>query len=111
MEEIEIKEWGKEVFDLLSWYKMEVVKNAKVMVVGAGALGNEVLKNLALFGVGNIYIVDFDTIEYTNLTRSVLFREADADGRIGMYGYLSYFQDAAASYMHRFEWDNYLIHE
>ena len=79
MEEIEIKEWGKEVFDLLSWYKMDVVKNAKVMVVGAGALGNEVLKNLALFGVGNIYIVDFDTIEYTNLTRSVLFREADAD--------------------------------
>ncbi len=79
MEEIEIKEWGKEVFDLLSWYKMDVVKNAKVMVVGAGALGNEVLKNLALFGVGNIYIVDFDTIEYSNLTRSVLFREADAD--------------------------------
>ena len=73
------KEWGKEVFDLLSWYKMDVVKNAKVMVVGAGALGNEVLKNLALFGVGNIIIVDFDTIEYSNLTRSVLFREADAD--------------------------------
>ncbi len=39
------------------------------------------------------------------------FREADADGLIGMYGYLSYFQDAAASYMHRFEWDNYLVHE
>ena len=79
MEEVEIKEWGKEVFDLLSWYRMDTVKNAKVMVVGAGALGNEVLKNLALFGVGNIYIVDFDTIEYSNLTRSVLFREDDAD--------------------------------
>ena len=73
------KEWGKEVFDLLSWYQMDRVKNAKVMVVGAGALGNEVLKNLALFGVGTIFIVDFDTIEYTNLTRSVLFREEDAD--------------------------------
>lgn len=73
------KEWGKEVFDHLSWYKAEVVKNAKVMVVGAGALGNEVLKNLALFGVGNIFIVDFDTIEYSNLTRSVLYRESDAD--------------------------------
>ena len=79
MEELEIKEWGKEVFDLLSWYKMDVVKNAKVLVVGAGALVNEVIKNLALFGVGNIYIVDFDTIEYSNLTRSVLFREEDAD--------------------------------
>ena len=73
------KEWGKEVFDLLSWYEMDRVKNAKVMVVGAGALGNEVLKNLALFGVGTIFIVDFDTIEYSNLTRSVLFRESDAD--------------------------------
>ena len=79
MEELEIKEWGKEVFDLLSGYKMDIVRNAKVMVVGAGALGNEVIKNLALFGVGNIFIVDFDTIEYSNLTRSVLFREEDAD--------------------------------
>ena len=39
------------------------------------------------------------------------FREADADGRIGMYGYLSYFQDAAASYMHRFDWGNDKVHE
>lgn len=76
---VENKEWGAGVFSLLSWFKNENVKNAKVMVVGAGALGNEVLKNLALFGVGNIFIVDFDTIEYSNLTRSILFRESDAD--------------------------------
>lgn len=75
----EHKEWGAGVFSLLSWFKQENVKKAKVMVVGAGALGNEVLKNLALFGVGNIFIVDFDTIEYSNLTRSILFRESDAD--------------------------------
>jgi molybdopterin/thiamine biosynthesis adenylyltransferase len=73
------KEWGEEVFTLLSWFRSDIVKEAKVMVVGAGALGNEVLKNLALFGVGNIVIVDFDTVEYSNLTRSVLFRESDAD--------------------------------
>ena len=77
--ENEHKEWGAGVFSLLSWFKQENVKQAIVMVVGAGALGNEVLKNLALFGVGNIYIVDFDTIEYSNLTRSILFRESDAD--------------------------------
>ena len=77
--ETDHKEWGAEVFSLLSWFKQENVKKAKVMVVGAGALGNEVLKNLALFGVGNIVIVDFDTIEYSNLTRSILFRESDAD--------------------------------
>ena len=47
------------------------------MVVGAGALGNEVCKNLALLGVGKVFVVDLDTIEDTNLTRSVLFRHED----------------------------------
>lgn len=71
-------EWGEGVFTLLSWFKQDKVKNAKVLVVGAGALGNEVIKNLALFGVGTIYVCDFDRIEISNLTRSVLFREEDA---------------------------------
>lgn len=77
------KVWGKDVFTLLSWFELERVQQARVMVAGCGALGNEVLKNLALFGVGNIVVVDFDTIEYSNLTRSILFREEDADK--GMY--------------------------
>ena len=64
-------------FSYISWWKQEVVTNATVMVVGAGALGNEVLKNLALMGIGNLLIVDFDTIEDSNLSRSVLFRESD----------------------------------
>lgn len=71
-------EWGEGVFTLLSWFKKERVKNARVLVAGCGALGNEVVKNLALFGVGHIYVVDFDKIELSNLTRSVLFREEDA---------------------------------
>lgn len=71
-------EWGDGVYTLLSWFKKEKVKNARVLVAGAGALGNEVVKNLALFGVGHIYVVDFDQIEISNLTRSVLFREEDA---------------------------------
>lgn len=71
-------EWGEGVFTLLSWFKKDKVKNACVLVVGAGALGNEVVKDLALFGVGHIYVVDFDRIELSNLTRSVLFREEDA---------------------------------
>ena len=73
------KEWGADVFPYLSWFKAGKVKNAKVLVAGAGALGNEALKNLALFGVGNIFIVDYDKIEYSNLTRSILFRPEDAD--------------------------------
>ncbi len=66
-----------DTFRLMSWWDADKVANARVMVVGAGALGNEVLKNLALMNVGNIFIVDFDTIEYANLCRSVLFREKD----------------------------------
>ena len=66
-----------DTFRLMSWWDADKVANAKVMVVGAGALGNEVLKNLALMNVGHIFIVDFDTIEYANLCRSVLFREKD----------------------------------
>ena len=71
-------EWGDGVYTLLSWFKKDKVKNARVLVAGAGALGNEVVKGLALFGVGHIYVVDFDQIELSNLTRSVMFREADA---------------------------------
>ncbi|MCQ3938932.1 MAG: hypothetical protein DPW18_18085 [Chloroflexi bacterium] len=64
-------------FDFISWWDREKVQNAKVMVVGAGALGNEVIKNLALMGIGHIFIIDFDKIELANLSRSVLFRETD----------------------------------
>lgn len=71
-------EWGEGVFTLLSWFRRERVSEARVLVAGAGALGNEVIKDLALFGVGHIYVVDFDRIEVSNLTRSVLFREEDA---------------------------------
>jgi len=62
-------------------WSQEKLSEAKVAVFGCGALGNEVLKNLALLGVGNIWVVDYDTIERHNLTRSVLFRESD----IGKY--------------------------
>jgi adenylyltransferase/sulfurtransferase len=65
-------------FRLISWWRQEKLLAARVLVVGAGALGNEVLKNLALLGVGRIFIIDYDTIESTNLTRSVLYRAGDA---------------------------------
>ena len=64
-------------FEFISWWEREKVKAAKVLVVGAGALGNEVVKNLTLMGIGHLFIVDFDTIEAANLSRSVLFREGD----------------------------------
>ncbi len=75
------KEKWDQVYNRISWWDSERIGKATVMVVGAGALGNEVLKNLALLNVGFILIVDFDTIEYSNLSRSVLFRESDCGQR------------------------------
>lgn len=62
---------------LIAWWDQEKIRAAKVLVVGAGALGNEVLKNLALMGIGQMYLIDLDEIEDSNLTRSVLFRARD----------------------------------
>jgi adenylyltransferase/sulfurtransferase len=64
-------------FEFISWWEREKVQASKMMIVGAGALGNEVLKNLALMGVGHLFVIDFDTIEAANLSRSVLFRLED----------------------------------
>ncbi|MCG9578636.1 ThiF family adenylyltransferase [Vibrio tubiashii] len=63
--------------ELIDWFPQQAVHEAKVAVVGCGAVGNEVAKNLALLGVGHIDLYDFDTIEIHNLTKSVLFREED----------------------------------
>lgn len=58
-------------------FSQERLASARVMVVGCGALGNEVLKNLALMGVQQLVTVDFDRVEVGNLSRSVLFRKED----------------------------------
>ena len=78
IETVNLQEWGTDIYPKLSWFKQKKVFSAHVMVVGCGALGNEVIKNLALFGVGNLVLVDFDEVEYSNLTRSILFTQEDA---------------------------------
>lgn len=65
---------------LISWWDQDRLASARVLVVGAGALGNELLKNLALLGVGTVVVVDLDHVENSNLSRCVLFREDD-EGR------------------------------
>ena len=66
---------------LISGWDQARLRRGKVLVVGAGALGNEVLKLLALTGVGHVLAVDMDRIELSNLSRGVLFR----DGDLGQY--------------------------
>lgn len=63
--------------DLIDWFSQERVTAARIAVIGAGAVGNEVVKNLLLLGVGEIDVFDFDAVELHNLTRSVLLREGD----------------------------------
>ena len=65
-------------FNLIAWWDQQRLKHAKALIVGAGALGNEIVKNLALLGWGNLLIADMDRIENSNLSRSVLYREADS---------------------------------
>lgn len=64
-------------FGLIGWWEQQRLSQAKVLLVGVGAIGNEVLKNLALLGIGSVVVVDLDTIDNSNLSRSVLFRAED----------------------------------
>ena len=64
-------------FELIGWWDQQRLAAAKVLVIGAGAIGNELVKNLALLGIGNVLIADLDRVENSNLSRSVLYRESD----------------------------------
>ncbi|MDI9309842.1 MAG: HesA/MoeB/ThiF family protein [Limnohabitans sp.] len=55
------------------------IKNAKVLVIGAGGLGCPILQYLTSAGVGTLGVVDFDKVALHNLHRQILYTEADID--------------------------------
>jgi len=50
------------------------IQSSKILLVGAGGIGTELLKNLALMGFRHVQVIDLDTIDQSNLNRQLLFR-------------------------------------
>ena len=62
---------------LISWWDQGKIAGCRLLVIGAGALGNEILKNAALLGFTKVIVVDLDRVEESNLSRAVLYRSDD----------------------------------
>lgn len=65
----------------MGWFELDKMRRSSVLLIGAGALGNEAAKNLVLSGLGRLTIVDMDRVVRSNLHRCALFTEEDA--RVG----------------------------
>ncbi|MCK5560732.1 MAG: ThiF family adenylyltransferase, partial [Thermoplasmata archaeon] len=63
----------------IEFLDIEKIQKAKILMVGVGAIGNEVAKNLILEGFRNISIIDMDYIVRSNLNRCLFFTDLDAD--------------------------------
>lgn len=90
-------------FSLIGWWDQKRIRDAKVLVIGAGALGNEIIKNLALLGFGHVLIADLDNIENSNLSRSVLYRaenNGSSKAKIAAQSAKDIFPDIKVDYFH-----------
>jgi molybdopterin/thiamine biosynthesis adenylyltransferase len=107
---------------LISWWDQEKIAKCRLLVIGAGALGNEILKNAALLGFTQVVVVDMDRIEESNLSRAVLYRSQDvgkfkADAAAAAYQSLapgSTVHPVIANVVHRcglglFEWSDVIV--
>lgn len=63
----------------INGWNQEKLHESRLLVAGAGALGNEIVKDLVQLGAGNLWIVDNDRVVKSNVSRCVFFRLADAE--------------------------------
>jgi len=54
----------------------DIFRNSKILILGCGGLGTNLCFMLAKSGIGTIKIVDYDTVEYSNLNRQI-YRPTD----------------------------------
>ncbi len=74
----ELRRYGRHTaLPEISVVGQERLKNAKVLCVGAGGLGSPILMYLAASGVGTIGIVEFDTVDVSNLQRQIIHGQSD----------------------------------
>lgn len=74
----------EDVFDRsrrIRWLDLDSISKARVLLIGAGALGNEVAKDLVLSGFRTVTIVDMDHVVRSNLNRCLFFSGEDANGK------------------------------
>ncbi len=57
---------------LIGKEKLELIKNSKVCIFGVGGVGSYVAEALARAGVGNIFVVDKDVVDITNINRQII---------------------------------------
>jgi len=82
LSDLEFERYRKQL-NLPEWRKAQqmALKNASILVVGAGGLGCGALPFLTAAGIGTITILDADVIELSNLARQVLYRTVDVGAR------------------------------
>ncbi|MDD3233597.1 MAG: ThiF family adenylyltransferase [Candidatus Methanomethylophilus sp.] len=78
-----VREYDRDRYDRMKrtdWLALDRIHRSRVLVIGAGALGNEAVKNLVLAGFRHLVVADMDRIVPSNLSRCLFFRPEDCDG-------------------------------